>query len=132
MENWIILSREFRVIANRPDIYYLKQTCNNNVHSIYEITTICALLACLNNQNKSGFFEGPAFIQPIIAIWKVKKKPWLAEKKPAFQKSHFCFDHVNRLYIANSTTQNGPSQDEKIIDAIVFPDCGPVVRTSAS
>jgi len=23
------------------------------------------LLACLHDQNKSGFFEGPAFIQPI-------------------------------------------------------------------
>jgi len=25
-------------------------------------------VACLHNQNKSGFFEGPAFIQPIRAI----------------------------------------------------------------
>jgi len=26
------------------------------------------LLACLHDQNKSGFFGGPAFIQPIRAI----------------------------------------------------------------
>jgi len=25
-----------------------------------------ALLACLHDQNKSGFFGGPVFIQPII------------------------------------------------------------------
>jgi len=43
------------------------------------------------------FFGGPAFIQPIRAIKKVFKKPWLAGKKPALQKSHFCFDHVKRL-----------------------------------
>jgi len=27
------------------------------------------------------------------------KKLWLAGKKQALQKSHFCFDHVNRLQI---------------------------------
>jgi len=26
------------------------------------------LIACLHDQHKSGFFEGPAFIQPIKAI----------------------------------------------------------------
>jgi len=39
-------------------------------------------IACLHDQNKSGFFGGPAFIQPIRAI---PIKPLL-------------FDHVNRLY----------------------------------
>jgi len=41
-------------------------------------------MACLHDRNKSGFFGGPAFIQPIRAIWKVFKKPWLAEKKNTF------------------------------------------------
>jgi len=44
-------------------------------------------------KTKVVFLEG-AFIQPIRAIWKVSRKPWLAGKKPALQKSHFCFDHV--------------------------------------
>jgi len=30
-------------------------------------------IACLQDQNKSGFFERPAFIQPIRAISKVFK-----------------------------------------------------------
>jgi len=38
---------------------------------------------CLHDQNKSGYFRGPAFIQPIRTSWKVFKKPWLAGKKPA-------------------------------------------------
>jgi len=33
------------------------------------------LIACLHNQNNSGVFGGPAFIQPIRAILKVFKKP---------------------------------------------------------
>jgi len=33
------------------------------------------LLACLHDQNKSGHFGGPAFIQLIRAIEKVFKKP---------------------------------------------------------
>jgi len=45
------------------------------------------LYTCLHDQNKCGFFKGPDFIQPIRAIWKVFKKPWLAEK-PVLQKSH--------------------------------------------
>jgi len=40
-----------------------------------------ALIACLHDQTKSGFCGGPAFIQPIRAIWKVFKKPWFAGKK---------------------------------------------------
>jgi len=31
------------------------------------------LIACLHDQNKSGFFGGPAFIQPIRVIGKVSK-----------------------------------------------------------
>jgi len=31
---------------------------------------------------KSGIFEGPAFIQPIRAIWKVFKKLWLKKAGP--------------------------------------------------
>jgi len=30
---------------------------------------VTSYLACLHDQNKSGFFGGPAFIQPIRAIW---------------------------------------------------------------
>jgi len=63
------------------------QACGNG----YQLTTP---IACLHDQNKSGFYGGPAFIQPIRAIWKVFKKSWLARKKPALQKSHFCYDHV--------------------------------------
>jgi len=36
------------------------------------------LLACLRDQNRSGFFEGPAFFQPIRAFWKLLKLLWLA------------------------------------------------------
>jgi len=39
-------------------------------------------IACLHDQNKSGFFGGPAFIQPIRTICKVFKKLWLVGKKP--------------------------------------------------
>jgi len=35
---------------------------------------IRSLIACLHDQNKSGFFGEPAFIQPIRAIEKVFKK----------------------------------------------------------
>jgi len=59
-----------------------------------------AVLACWHDQNISGFFGGPALIRPITAISIVFKKPWLAGKKPALQKIHFCFDHVNRLFIS--------------------------------
>jgi len=56
-------------------------------------------LACLHDQNKSGFFGGPAFILPIRTIWKVfKKQTLIGWKKPVVQKCHFCFDHVNRLH----------------------------------
>jgi len=51
-------------------------------------------------KTKVAFSGRPAFIQPIRAIEKVFKQLWLAGKKPALQISHFCFDHVNRLYVA--------------------------------
>jgi len=38
------------------------------------------LIACLHDQNQSGFFGGLAFIHPIRAILKVFKKLWLATK----------------------------------------------------
>jgi len=63
------------------------------------INNLVKYLACLHDQNKSGFFGGLAFIQSIRAIWKVFKKLWFGWKKPALQKSHFCFDHVNRLRV---------------------------------
>jgi len=36
------------------------------------------VLACLHDQNKSGFFGGPAFFQPITAFWKLLRLLWLA------------------------------------------------------
>jgi len=50
-------------------------------------------------KTKVDFFGGPDFFQPIRAFWKLFKLLWLAELKPTLQKSHFCFDHVNRLQI---------------------------------
>jgi len=53
------------------------------------------VLACLYDQNKSRFFGGPTFIQPIRAIKKrtvFKSSDWLEKSRPS--KSHFCFDHV--------------------------------------
>jgi len=36
----------------------------------FDIFVVCqnSVLACLHRQNRSGFFERPAFIQPIRAI----------------------------------------------------------------
>jgi len=56
------------------------------------------LLACLHDQNKSRFFGGPAFIQVNQSKLKSFLKALIAGKKPALQKSRFCFNHVNRLY----------------------------------
>jgi len=36
------------------------------------------LVACLHDQNKSGFFGGPAFFHPIRAFWKLFRLLWLA------------------------------------------------------
>jgi len=44
-----------------------------------------AYLACLHDQNKSGFFGGPDFIQPIRVIEKVgysKSSDWLEKARP--------------------------------------------------
>jgi len=37
------------------------------------------IVACLHDQNKSGFFRGPAFFQPITALWILFKLFWLAK-----------------------------------------------------
>jgi len=37
-------------------------------------------VASLHDQNKSGSFGEPAFIHLNRTIWRVFKKPWLAEK----------------------------------------------------
>jgi len=42
-------------------------------------------------------FGGLAYFQLIRAFWKLFRLLWLAGQKPALQKSHFCFDHVNKL-----------------------------------
>jgi len=57
------------------------------------------ILACLHDQNKSGFFEGPAFSSQSKQLKKYSKNSgWLEKSRPT--KNHFCFDHVNRLFIA--------------------------------
>jgi len=56
-------------------------------------------LAGLHDQNKSGFFWRAGFYSANQNNLKDFKKTWLAGKKLALQKSHFCFDHVNRLII---------------------------------
>jgi len=68
-----------------------------------------AYTACLHDQNKSVFFEGPAVIQPIKAIWEVFKKPWLVGKEPALQKKRFCFHCVARNF------DWGEGQNRKIL-----------------
>jgi len=57
-------------------------------------TWITTLLTCLHDQNKSGVMEGRQSEQSENIL---KIPDWL-EKKPALQISHFCVDHVNRLY----------------------------------
>jgi len=81
----------------RPSCVTVLRCCF--VKGMNATTTIMTYLTSLHDQNNSGFFGGPAFIQPIRTIWKVFKKPWLAGKKPALKKSHFCVDHVNRLTV---------------------------------
>jgi len=53
-------------------------------------------IACLHDQNKSVFLR-PAFFQPVRALWNLFKLVWLAGWKPALQRNHLRFDHVNRL-----------------------------------
>jgi len=38
----------------------------------------CTFIPCLHDQNKSGFFRGPVFFQPIRALWRLSKLLWLA------------------------------------------------------
>jgi len=50
-------------------------------------------LACLHDQNKSGFLEGRLLSSQSEQSEKFLKSPnW-----PALQKSHVCFHHGNRL-----------------------------------
>jgi len=35
----------------------------------------------------------------LFIFWKLFRLLWLAGNKPALEKSHFCFDYVNRLYL---------------------------------
>jgi len=55
------------------------------------------LLACLHDQNKSGFFGWPAFFpanQGFLKNFQIALIGWIKSGPP---KSHFWFDHVNRL-----------------------------------
>jgi len=56
--------------------------------SYYFAYILISHLACLHDQNKSGFFGGRAFFQPICAFRKRFRKLWLTGKKPAPQKGH--------------------------------------------
>jgi len=49
----------------------LKKLRTTSLNSEFSVSYI----AYLHDQNKSGFFGGPTFIQPIRAILKVFKKP---------------------------------------------------------
>jgi len=58
----------------------------------------------LHDQNKGGFFGGPAFFQPMEPFKNFSSPFGWGEKDPPLQKSHFYFDHVNRLYMTCSKT----------------------------
>jgi len=48
------------------------------------LVTLKPDIACLHNQNKSGFFGGLAFIQPIKASEKFSKSSdWLEKSRPS-------------------------------------------------
>jgi len=49
------------------------------------------LVACLHDQNKSGFFGGPGFIQPIRATLKSIQKALISWKKAGPPKKPFLF-----------------------------------------
>jgi len=55
----------------------LADSCKISVHSyiFHGQELIKALMTSLHDQNKRGFFGGPAFFHPITTIWKVFKKP---------------------------------------------------------
>jgi len=48
------------------------------------------LIACLHDQNKSGFFGEPTFFHTFSFAL-------IGWKKAGPQKRHFFFDHINRL-----------------------------------
>jgi len=57
-------------------------------------------LACLHDQNKNGFFGGPAFSSQSELFENFSDCSEWIDKSRALQKSHFCFDHVNWLTMA--------------------------------
>jgi len=59
-------------------------------------TFIYEYIACLQDQNKSGFLEGWLLFSQSEQSEKFSKSP-IGWKKAGPPKSHFCFDHVNRL-----------------------------------
>jgi len=63
------------------------------------------LLVSWHDQNNSGFFGVPLLSSQLQQFEKFSKSPALMEKKPALQKSHFCFDHVNRLFVSEKAWQ---------------------------
>jgi len=79
------------------------ECCSNDMGSSSKIskTQTNPLLVCLHNQNKSGFFGGPAFFQPIRHFESFSNySDWLDKSRPS-KKIHFYFDHVNRLYMCS-------------------------------
>jgi len=54
-------------------------------------------LACLHDQNKSGFFWKAGFFPTNQGFFKTYQITLIGWLKAGPSKSHFCFDHVNRL-----------------------------------
>jgi len=59
------------------------------------------LLACLHDQNKSGFCGGLAFYSANQSNLKGIQRTLIGWEKAGPLKSHFYFDHVNRLYVTS-------------------------------
>jgi len=58
-------------------------------------------VACLHDQNKSGFVESRLLSSQSDQFKKYSKSSdWLKKAGPL--KSHFCFDHVHRLMMSNA------------------------------
>jgi len=49
-------------------------------------------------KTKVAFLEGRLLSSQSELSEKFSKSPDWLEKKTALQKSHFCFDHINRIY----------------------------------
>jgi len=56
-----------------------------------------SFLACLHDQNKSGFFWRAGFYPANQSNLKSIQTSLIGWKKAGPPKKHFCFDHVNRL-----------------------------------